>query len=65
MTAEWIQAWASIGQTFIGLGLIIITSIGLKQMRTSSEHRNRQLDRMEEESTLQMATLRKLLEEKS
>ena len=50
MAAEWVQAWASIGQTLIGLGIIIITSIGLKRMREASEQRNIPLDAIREEN---------------
>jgi len=71
MTAEWIQAWASLGQTLIGLSLVIITTMGLKQMRDASKQRNDQLDQMEAQSnalvtglTAQTAALEKLLERK-
>ncbi len=71
MTAEWIQAWANLGQTLIGLSLVIITTMGLKQMRDASKQRNDQLDQMEAQSnalvtglTVQTAALEKLLERK-
>ncbi len=71
LTAEWIQAWASLGQTLIGLSLVIITTMGLKQMRDASKQRNDQLDQMEAQSnalvtglTAQTAALEKLLERK-
>ena len=57
MTVEWVQALASVGQTFIGLVLVVITTSGLKQMRDSSKSRNDQLDRMEEQSRVLMDTL--------
>ena len=40
MTVEWVQALASVGQTLIGLVLVIITTSGLKQMRDASKSQN-------------------------
>ena len=60
-----------LGQTLIGLSLVIITTMGLKQMRDASKQRNDQLDQMEAQSnalvtglTAQTAALEKLLERK-
>ena len=69
---------AELISSLIGVAGLSLIFYGLRQMRVTSDTRNRQLDRMEEqstvqmaalqhvqeESTLQMAALRKLLEEK-
>ncbi len=59
------------GATLIGLSLVIITTMGLKQIRDASKQRNDQVDQMEAQSnalvtglTAQTAALEKLLERK-
>ena len=63
---------AELISSLIGVTGLSLVFHGLRLMRVASDTRNRQLDRMEEQSTVvmeglreQMGALRKLLEEKS
>ena len=55
--SEWIQAG-------IGVGQLVMIGWGLWQMQNASSTRSDQIAQLQKESNLQMAALRKLLEEK-
>ncbi len=62
---------AELISSLIGVAGLSLVFYGLRQMRVASDTRNRQLDRMEEQSAVimdglraQMAALNRLLEEK-
>ncbi len=56
--SEWIQACIRIGQ-------LILIGWGLWQMQPAASARSDQMAQLQKESSLQMAALRKLLEELS